>query len=407
MKTAYARRISSLQASEIRELLKITEQPDVISFAGGLPAPELFPIREIKAMCSSVLETDGERALQYAATEGYQPLRRWIAERMNATLGTRHDPDNILITNGSQQGLDLCGKVFLDEGDLVLCESPTYLAAITAFRAYGCRFVEVPTDDLGLIMDELESILKSTPGVKAVYVIPNFQNPTGRTMALERRQRLAELAASFNVMVLEDNPYGELRYEGEALPSIQSFDRGGRVISLGSFSKILCPGLRIGWVAGDREIIRKYVLVKQGLDLHSNTFAQALIAAYLVHYDLQAHIGRLVKIYKKRRDVLLAAMEGLFPAEVSCTRPEGGLFAWATLPEHINTRALLEDCLERKVAFVPGGSFFPNGGHENTMRINFSNMAEERIEQGIAIMAAALGEHLSARASMDRAISIG
>ena len=396
MKTAYARRISNLQASEIRELLKITEQPDVISFAGGLPAPELFPINEISAMCSSVLERDGERALQYASTEGHRPLREWIAGRMNATLGTSHDPDNILITNGSQQGLDLSGKVFIDEGDVIICESPTYLAAITAFRAYGCRFVEAPTDDQGLKMDELESILKSTPRVKAIYVIPNFQNPTGRTMSLERRKRLAELAAIFKVMILEDNPYGELRFEGEHLPSIQSFDREGRVISFGSFSKILCPGLRIGWVAGEREIIGKYVLVKQGVDLHSNTFAQALIAAYLARCDLQAHIGGLLKVYKKRRDVLLEAMDRLFPAGASHTRPEGGLFAWVTLPENINTRALLEDCLKRKVAFVPGGSFFPNGGRENSMRINFSNMEEDRIEQGVGIMAAVLGEHMLA-----------
>lgn len=394
MDPVYAQRISSLNASEVRELLKMTENPGIISFAGGLPAPELFPIRELSDMCVSVLKRDGRRALQYAATEGHQPLRKWIACRMNATLGTHFDADNILITNGSQQAIDLTGKVFFDEGDAVLCESPTYLAAITALRAYGCRFVEVPTDDGGMKMEELEAVLKRTRRVKAVYVIPNFQNPTGRTMALERRKRLAELAALHNVIVLEDNPYGELRFEGDFLPSVQSFDESGRVLCTGTFSKILCPGLRVGWIAGDKEIVRKYVLVKQGVDLQSNTFAQALIAAYLERYDLEAHIGAILKVYKKRRDVMTAAMERLFPAEVLFTRPEGGLFAWATLPKPANTRTLLKDCLKRNVAFVPGGSFFPNGGNEAAMRLNFSNMEEEYIECGIGIIAEALQEHM-------------
>ena len=261
MDTAYAQRISKLKASEIRELLKITEQPDVISFAGGLPAPELFPTEAISDICVSVLAHDGQRALQYATTEGYLPLRQWIAGRMNATLGTAFSEDNILITNGSQQGLDLSGKVFIDEGDVILCESPTYLAAITAFRAYGCRFVEVPTDEDGMRTDDLAKLLETTTRVKAIYVIPNFQNPTGRTMSLERRKRLAELAAQHRVMVLEDNPYGELRFEGEFLPSVQSFDRDGQVISFGSFSKILCPGFSSGWVAGNKNSVQKYVLV--------------------------------------------------------------------------------------------------------------------------------------------------
>lgn len=395
MNPAYAHRISSLNASEIRELLKLTEKPDMISFAGGLPAPELFPVQDISELCVSVLAHDGQRALQYATTEGQPSLREWITRRMNATLGTCWDRDAVLITNGSQQGLDLTGKVFLDEGDVVLCESPTYLAAITAFRAYGCRFAEVPTDDCGMRMDALEDMLQRTERVKVIYVIPNFQNPTGRTMALERRKRLAELAARYNVMVLEDNPYGELRFEGAFLPSIQSFDTEGRVLYLGTFSKILCPGLRIGWIAGNRDIIRKYVLAKQGVDLQSNTFTQELIAAYLNRHDIDAHIASLLNVYRTRRDTLLATMDRLFPEGVGYTRPEGGLFAWVTLPESVNARKLLEDCIQRNVAFVPGASFFPNGGNENTMRINFSNVKEERIKQGISIIAAALREHIS------------
>jgi 2-aminoadipate transaminase len=234
--------------------------------------------------------------------------------------------------------------------------------------------------------------------VKVIYVIPNFQNPTGRTMALERRKRLVELAAQYNVVILEDNPYGELRFEGTSLPSMQSFDTDGRVLCTGTFSKTLCPGFRVGWIAGDKEIVRKYVLVKQGVDLQSNTFTQALIAAYLERCDIDAHIGTILKVYKKRRDVLLAAMDRLFPAEVRFTRPEGGLFAWVTLPDFVNTRALLEDCIKRNVAFVPGGSFFPNGGNEATMRLNFSTMDEKRIEQGIAILAGTLREHIEKHA---------
>ena len=394
MDTAYAQRISKLKASEIRELLKITEQPDVISFAGGLPAPELFPTEAISDICVSVLAHDGQRALQYATTEGYLPLRQWIAGRMNATLGTAFSEDNILITNGSQQGLDLSGKVFIDEGDVILCESPTYLAAITAFRAYGCRFVEVPTDEDGMRTDDLAKLLETTTRVKAIYVIPNFQNPTGRTMSLERRKRLAELAAQHRVMVLEDNPYGELRFEGEFLPSVQSFDRDGQVISFGSFSKILCPGFRIGWVAGNKNIVQKYVLVKQGVDLQSNTFVQAVIAAYLEKHDIDAHIRKILGVYKNRRDVLLSALGRHFPQGVRFTRPEGGLFAWVTLPKSMDSRSILDTCIKRKVAFVPGGPFFPNGGQENTLRLNFSNMEEARIEEGVSIIADVLNDYV-------------
>lgn len=393
MKPFYAQRLANLKASEIRELLKLTERTDIISFAGGLPAPELFPIAEISEICALVLQQDGQSALQYASTEGYLPLRQWIAHRMNTTLGTSFGEDSILITNGSQQVLDLTGKVFLDEGDVVLCESPTYLAAITAFKAYGCRFVEVPTDEDGMNMNELEAILKRTEHVKILYVIPNFQNPTGRTLALGRRKRLAELAAQYNVVVLEDNPYGELRFEGQALPSVQSFDKEGRVLATGTFSKILCPGFRVGWVAGPEEIVQKYTLVKQGCDLQSNTFTQKIIATYLDRYDIDVHIKTLLQVYKKRRDVALAAMKRLFPAQIRFTHPEGGLFVWVTLPEGMSAQSLLEECVEKKVAFVPGGSFFPDGGHDNTLRINFSTMDEEHIEQGIEILASVLRQH--------------
>ncbi len=390
----YAKRIASLKASEIREILKVTENPDVISFAGGLPAPELFPVEEIKEVNRIVLEESGQKALQYTTTEGYAPLRKWIAQRMNSRLGTSFDSDNILITHGSQQALDLTGKVFLDEDDVVLCESPTYLAAISAFKAYGCKFIEIPTDDNGMIMEALEKILESTPNIKLIYAITNFQNPTGKTWSLERRKRLAELSAKYSVMVMEDNPYGELRFEGEFLPSVKSFDKDGYILCTGTFSKIFCPGYRIGWVAGDKEIIRKYVLVKQGVDLQCNTIAQMEIAKYLELYDIDEHIAKIAETYKERRNLAIEVMEKTFPESVTFTRPEGGLFMWVELPAHINARDVLDECLKRKIAFVPGGSFFPNGGRENTFRINFSNMPNERIAEGLTVIGQVLHEYI-------------
>ncbi|HPF87065.1 MAG TPA: PLP-dependent aminotransferase family protein [Candidatus Limiplasma sp.] len=386
----YARRMNQIKASEIREILKLTQKPEVISFAGGLPAPELFPIEQIKAATADVLDHSGEQALQYTTTEGYQPLRRWIARRMNARLQTAFDEDNILITHGSQQALDLSGKVFLDEGDVVLCESPTYLAAISAFRAYGCRFAEVDTDEHGMRMDALEQALTEHPDAKLIYVIPDFQNPTGRTWSLERRRQLAEISARRNVAVVEDNPYGELRYEGAFLPSVKSFDRTGNVLCTGTFSKIFCPGYRIGWIAGEKEVIRKYVLVKQGVDLQCNTLAQMTIAAWLDKYDIDAHIDEIREVYHRRRDIALRTIDQSFPAGIRHTRPEGGLFLWMELEEKINTVKLLEKCLERNVAFVPGGSFFPNRVRPNTLRINFSNMPDERIAEGMHRIADAI-----------------
>lgn len=393
-KLHFAQRMSYIKASEIREILKVTEQEDVISFAGGLPAPELFPVGEIDEINRIVLKEAGAKALQYTTTEGYAPLREWIAERMNARLGTAFGKDNILITHGSQQGLDLSGKVFLDEGDVVLCESPTYLAAISAFKSYECRFIEIPTDDDGMDMNALEDILSSAANIKLIYVIPIFQNPTGKTWSLQKRRKLAELSSKYGIAVLEDNPYGELRFEGESLPSIKSFDTAGNILCTGSFSKIFCPGFRIGWIAGAQDVIRKYVLVKQGTDLQCNTMAQMTIARYLQRYDIDRHIGKIVEVYKKRRDVAVRSIERYFPGNIKFTRPEGGLFTWIELPEGISAREILNKCLERKIAFVPGGSFFPNENKENTFRINYSNMPEDRIEKGLEILGEVVKEYI-------------
>lgn len=387
--------MSYIKASEIREILKVTEQEDVISFAGGLPAPELFPIKEINEINQIVLKEAGTKALQYTTTEGYAPLREWISKRMNERLGTSFDKDNILITHGSQQGLDLSGKAFLDEEDIVLCESPTYLAAISAFKAYGCSFIEIPTDAYGMNMNVLEDVLRKTKNIKLIYVIPTFQNPTGKTWSLERRIRLAELSAQYGVAVIEDNPYGELRFEGESLPSVKAFDKVGNILCTGSFSKIFCPGFRIGWIAGDKEIIRKYVLVKQGTDLQCNTIAQMTIAEYLKRYDIDKHIKKIVEVYRKRRDIAVRSIECYFPKNIKFTHPEGGLFTWIELPEGVSARNILEKCLEKKIAFVPGGSFFPNENKENTFRINYSNMPEDRIEKGLQILGEVIKEYIS------------
>jgi 2-aminoadipate transaminase len=376
--------MQDLRASDIREILKVTQQPEIISFAGGLPASELLPATEMAELARDLLLDDGVRALQYAPTEGLEILRDLIAQRLHRLWGLQCSTDEVLIVSGSQQALDLTGKVFLDEGDVVLCESPTYLGAIGAFRAYRPTFAEVPTDDDGMVPAELEARLGSLDRVKLIYVVPDFQNPSGRRWSVERRRKLAELAGRFGVPVIEDAPYAELCFEGEALPPVASIHEACTVVYLGTASKILSPGMRLGWVVGDSDIIRRYVLVKQGADLHTSSLVQLLAARFMLDHDLEAHIARIRDVYRKRRDAMLRALERSFPPEVEYTRPAGGLFLWVELPEGIDARRLLERALEEKVAFVPGESFFPGGGHENTLRLNFSAMPEERITEGIS-----------------------
>jgi DNA-binding transcriptional MocR family regulator len=392
MNPRFAHRMDGMKASEIRELLKITQRPEVISFGGGLPAPELFPIEELKSVMADVLDRHGALALQYSTTEGHPGLRAAIASRMNATLGTRVKASDILITSGSQQGLDLTGKILLDEGDEVLCESPTYLGAISAFTAYRPRFVEVATDDEGMIPADLERRLAACTRAKLVYVVPNFQNPSGRTWTLERRLALLEAAERHGVVIVEDDPYGQLVYEGVTPPALTSLTRGCPVVYLGTFSKIFCPGMRIGWLAAPRAIYERYALVKQGADLHTSSLGQWQLLGYLERFDIEAGIARMRDVYRRRRDAMLNALAAEFPPGVSWTRPRGGLFLWVTLPPGVDARQALKRALERDVAFVPGGSFFPNGGHENTMRLNFSNMPEARIAEGIARLGAVLRE---------------
>ena len=390
MRMKFANRIDSLRASDIREILKITQRAEVISFAGGLPAPELFPVEEIKEISRLLMEESGRVALQYSTTEGYEPLRQKIAARIGRKFQTQASAEEVMITSGSQQALDFTGKLFLDAGDVVLCESPTYLAAISAFRAYQPEFIAVPTDDDGMIIEELERILATTDNVKLVYVIPDFQNPTGRTWSRERRRRFIETVSRYGVAVLEDNPYGELRFEGEILPSIKSMDREGLVIGTGTFSKTFCPGMRIGWLVAAPPVIEKYVLIRQGADLCTSLRNQMEIDLFMELFDFEGNLVRLTELYRQRRNSMVAALEAMMPEGVSFTRPQGGLFLWVTLPERIKAIELLKRCLEQNVAFVPGDSFFPNGGVENTLRLNYSNMPEDRIREGVARLAAAI-----------------
>lgn len=389
MTNRFAKRAEKVKASEIREILKYTEKPEMISFAGGLPAPELFPVEEIMEVCSEVLKNEGQKALQYGSTEGYGPLRQFIVDRMKK-VGINTSVDQTIITTGSQQGLDLTGMIFLDEGDTVICESPTYLAAINAFKAYMPKFVGIEMDEEGMIMEELEKALIANPQAKFIYTIPDYQNPTGRTMSINRRKRLVELANQYDVIVVEDNPYGELNFEGEILPPVKHFDTEDRVVYLSTFSKILAPGLRVAWICANPEIIHKYVLFKQGTDLHTNIMAQMMTAKYTEMFDIEKHIARIKEVYKRRRDLMLDAIKKEFPDNVKVTNPQGGLFLWVELPNNINAREVLVKCLENNVAFVPGGSFFPNQPKENTCRLNFSNMSEDKIVEGIRRLAEVL-----------------
>lgn len=394
MSVRLARRMAEVKASDVRELLKVTQHPEVISLAGGLPAPELFPAAELAREAERLLVEDGARALQYSTTEGHPPLRAWIAAHMSSAWGAAVTADEVLITTGSQQGLDLTAKLFLDEGDLLLCESPTYLAALQSFQVFGPRCVGVPTDDQGLDLDALERQLdRERP--KLVYVIPNAQNPSGRTWSVERRRAFVELITRHELPVIEDAAYGDVIFDGAIPPALKAFDTRGLVVTLGTFSKILCPGLRLGWVAASPELREKYVILKQSADLHTPTLTQMLAARWLQSADFDANLARIRALYRERRDVMVAALESELPG-LRFTRPAGGLFVWLQLPEGVDARELLKRCLDRQVAFVPGGSFFAGEAQHNTARLNFSNMPPERIREGIRRLAAALRELTSA-----------
>jgi len=399
----YANRTQRMGSSVIRELLKLTEQPDIISFAGGLPAPEVFPVEEIKQACIYVLDNFGPQSLQYSATEGYRPLREMIS-RHTGRYSVKVTPENILITSGSQQALDFIGRVFINQGDHVIVESPTYLGALQAWNGYGAQYIAVPSDENGMMVDKLEEALRIGP--KFIYVLPNFQNPSGTTLSLERRKLLVELADRYGVPIVEDDPYGQLRFEGDHLPSLVWLDsqyRGdngtytGNVIYLSTFSKLLAPGLRLAWVIAPEQVIRKLVHAKQAADLSTAAFNQMVAYEVAKHGFLDEHVKVIRATYKERRDLMLEMMAETFPPEVRWTKPLGGMFLWGILPEWMDAAELLNEAIERKVAFVPGGSFHPNGGGTNTMRINFSYSKPEFIREGIARLGTLLKEKVAER----------
>ncbi len=397
----YAHRIKKMGSSVIRELLKLTEQPDIISFAGGLPAPDVFPIKEFQKACNFVLENQGAQALQYSTTEGYLPLREMIA-RHNTRFSVQVTADNILMTSGSQQALDFIGRLFVNRGDFIVVESPTYLGALQAWNAYGAQYISVPSDEHGMIVDQLEAALRVGP--KFIYILPNFQNPSGSTLSLERRKRLVALADQYGVPIVEDDPYGQLRYDGDHIPSVATLDSRyrnetngeytGNVIYLSTFSKLLAPGLRLAWVIAPPQVIRKLVMTKQAADLHTSSFIQYVAYEVAKGGFLDEHVKLIRSTYKERRDVMLEMMDEMFPKEMRWTKPLGGMFLWSVLPEHIDAAEVLKVAIERKVAFVPGAAFHPNGGGKNTMRINFSFSNPDTIREGITRLGLTLKEAL-------------
>ena len=400
----YALRMKSVTSSRIRELLKVTERPGMISFAGGLPAPDVFPVKRFEEACHKVLTENAASALQYGATEGYGPLRQAIADKINR-YGIKAKVENVLITSGSQQALDLIGKLFINAGDRVLVEAPTYLGALQAFNVYGAEYESVLSDDDGLRTDLLEGPLRSGP--KFMYVLPNFQNPAGTTLSEGRRHELVLLADKYGIPIVEDDPYGQLRYEGEHLPPLVVLDREnlrhdggysiGNVIYLSTFSKTLAPGLRLAWIVAPPEVISKLVQLKQGADLHTSTFTQ--FVAYEVARDgfLDQHVKLIRRVYSERRDVMLQALKEFFPHEVTWTHPKGGLFLWVTLPGGLDMEAVFNSAVAQNVAFVPGDSFYANNPKEGSrhMRLNFSNATPEQIREGIRRLATAVKSHLA------------
>lgn len=383
----FASRMNQLKASAIRELLALTAKPEIISFAGGLPAPELFPVEQMAQAAQAVMEENGQAALQYSSTEGYLPLRQQIVDRMAAKNNIHTTVDNIIVTSGSQQGLDFSGRIFLDKDDVVLIESPSYLGALNAFKANEPRFIEVPTDEGGMIMEELEKILEKEDKVKMIYVIPDFQNPSSRTWSLERRQKFMEIINRYEIPVIEDNPYGELRFEGEAQPALKSLDTKGLVVFLGTFSKILAPGYRLGWICAEGEILEKYNFIAQAASLQASTIGQMETSKFIEMFDLDAHVAKIVEVYGKRRDLMYNTMKEEFPEDVKFAKPTGGLFLWVELPEYMNAAELAQECLKENVAYVPGEGFYPDGNTKNTFRMNYSCMPEDKIVEGIKRLA--------------------
>ncbi|NYT01475.1 MAG: PLP-dependent aminotransferase family protein [Methanosarcinales archaeon] len=399
MASPFADRMSKVHKSFIREILKVTEDPGIISFAGGLPNPKFFPVKELARAAQKVLDECGQAALQYSTTEGFLPLREIIAQRY-AEKGLRVGAEDILITGGSQQGLDLLGKAFLNKGDRIIVEDPTYLAAIQSFGMFEPTFQTVPLQEDGVDVDALTGALSCSGSggpAKLFYAVPNFQNPTGVSYSEDKRRQVADALLEGReraTYFIEDDPYGELRFMGRPAPSMWHFLED-RAILLGSFSKVMSPGMRLGWISACPEVMEKLVIAKQASDLHTNYLSQRIAHQYLVDNDVNRHIELIRAEYGRQRETMVRMIEETFPPGVRYTRPEGGMFLWITLPEKLSSLELFNRAIKNNVAFVPGQAFYANGGGENTMRLNFSNSDDERIVEGMSRLARAIKEMMA------------
>lgn len=382
MNSVFSDRIIKTKPSFVREILKVTEQKDVISFAGGLPNPISFPKKALEESSIRIIENYGDKVFQYSTTEGYKPLRQYIADRYKKRFNLDVDADDILITTGSQQGLDLMGKVLLNKGDKVAIERPGYLGAIQSFSLYEPKFCPITLDSDGINLEELENTLKNND-VKILYTVPNFQNPTGLTYSMEKRKSMRDILKKYNTFLIEDDPYGELRFSGENLPYIGA-DYLENSVLFGSFSKTVTPGMRIGYLCTKNKELRKHlVTAKQSSDLHTNIFSQYMIYDYLVNNDYEEHIAKIKALYKEQATCMINAMEKYFPSYVSFTKPEGGMFMWATLTNNESSLDVFNKAMEKKVAFVPGDPFYVDVKNSNTFRLNYTNSDDTTIEEGI------------------------
>ena len=405
----YSERSLKLKTSEIRELLKLTQLPGMISLAGGLPNPKAFPIEVIRKCIDKVFENHILDALQYGTTEGLPRLRAVLAERMKNVKGIDCEMHDVLITNGAQQALTLLAFTFLNPGDTVITGAPTYLGATQAFHAYEAQCEPIPLTGEGFDIESLKRNIRRLNRneifPKFIYTVPSFQNPSGVTMTLEKRKQLLEVASEHDLIIVEDDPYGELVFEGEPIPPIKSLDTKGRVIYMSTFSKILAPGFRLGWVMAPDDILNKFTLTKQSADLCTNSFGQYVAYEYIKGGYLDSQLSKIRTLYRHKRDVMLKALEEYFPKDVKWTHPRGGMFLWVTFPKKVNTRLLFQRAVGKKVAYVVGDAFFPDGSGHNTLRLNFSYATDTDIREGIRRLAEAVEEELEAN-YMEKAFSI-
>lgn len=392
---SFSKRMSRIKPSGIRAVQKrIAGKSDMISFAAGLPDPALYPLEDLRKAADTMLEKEGATAFAYGLTKGYGPLLDYLTDRMNNREHVECTKENICILSGSQQGLGLAAMTFLDEGDVVITENPSYLGAINAFRPYGAEFVGVDTDDDGIVIEDLERALEENPKTKLIYVIPNFQNPTGKAWTLERRECFMEVVSKYDVAVVEDNPYGDLRFKGEPLLHLRALDKKGQVIYLGSFSKILSPGMRVAWTCASKEVATAFESLKETNDLQSPELTQMLTYYYLKMFDLEKHIEEIQVVYKERCELMVEMIQKYFPAEIKYTDPEGGMFLWLELPEGLDSDAILDDALAAGIAYIPGESFFSFDGVKNTIRMNFTMVKDDQIRDGIRILGDVFRKHI-------------